>query len=329
MTHLSSFWSAASRLSGRVDFSVLGRADPSSWSADRLRAIGLSHSLALSSDTALETPHEVLTLASPRYPARMASTPFAPPVLFCEGNLALLERPGVAIVGARRCTAAGVAMARELAGAVASVGGVVVSGMAYGIDTAAHLAAPGSTIAVLGQGLDVPFSASRARIRETILSRGGLLISELLPDVSASKKTFPLRNRVIAWLSRATVVVEATERSGSLHTARAALAGGLDVLAVPGHPRVPTAAGCLALIDQGAEMVRGGGELLAKLQLPVPDRQTDPLLEALAASATFDELLQRTGQTAPVLIRQLAMMELTGRVERLPGDRYALSGASR
>ena len=101
------------------------------------------------------------------------------------------------------------------------------------------------------------------------------------------------------------------------------------MLAVPGHPRVPTAAGCLALIDQGAEMVRGGGELLAKLQLPPLTQQTDPLLAALATSATFDELLQHTGRPAPDLIRQLAMMELTGRVERLPGDRYALSGARR
>lgn len=329
MRHVSSFWSAASRMSGRVDFSVLDRADPSSWSAARMCAVGLSHTRTLRSGTALDTPHEVLTLASLRYPARMAATPFAPPVLFCEGNLALLSRPGVAVVGARRCTAAGVAMARELSGAVASVGGVVISGMAYGIDTAAHLAAPGSTIAVLGQGLDVPFSTSRARVRASILSHGGLLVSEFLPEVNASKKTFPLRNRVIAWLSKATVVVEATERSGSLHTARAALSAGLEVLAVPGHPRVPTAAGCLALIDQGAEMVRSGGELLAKLQLPPLARQTDPLLAALAASATFDELLQQTGQSAPVLIRQLAMLELTGRVERLPGDRYALSGAQR
>lgn len=268
-----------------------------------------------------------LTLACPRYPSRMAATPFAPPVLFCEGNLALLERPRVAIVGARRCTGAGVSMARELAGAVAGAGGVVVSGMAYGIDTAAHLAAPGATIAVLGQGLDVPFSASRMRTRSAILSRGGLLISEFPLDAHATKRTFPLRNRIIAWLSKLTVVVEATERSGSLHTARAALSAGLDVLAVPGHPRVPTAAGCLALIDQGAGIVRGGAELLAKVRLPPRTALPDPLLDALAAGATFDELLHHTGQTAPLLIRQLAMLELTGRVERLPGDRYALSGA--
>ena len=183
MRHLSSFWSAASRMSGRVDFSVLDRADPSSWSAARMRAVGLAHTQTLRSGTVLETPHEVLTLASSRYPSRMAATPFAPPVLFCEGNLALLSRPGVAIVGARRCTAAGAAMARELSGAVASVGGVVISGMAYGIDTAAHLAASGATIAVLGQGLDVPFSASRARVRASILSHGGLLISEFPPNV--------------------------------------------------------------------------------------------------------------------------------------------------
>ncbi len=297
MNTLSPFWSAAAALSGAVDFSVLGRADPSDWSPARLAEAGLSR-IMLTGVEAIETPHAALTLSSPAYPARMAATPYAPPVLFCMGNLALLRRPGVAIVGARQCTADGAAMARELAGAVAAAGGVVVSGMAYGIDTAAHLTAPGATIAVLGQGLDVPLSASRTRILERILSAGGLILSEFPLTRHASKQTFPLRNRVIAWLSQTTVVVEATARSGSLHTARAALAAGLDVLAVPGHPRAALAAGCLALIDQGAGIVRDGAELLAKVSLPAVPVSSDPLLAALATTATLDELLDVTGLAA-------------------------------
>ena len=327
MNTLSAFWHAAAHLSGKVDFSVLGRVDPTRWSADRLIRAGLTHTASLQARRPLQTTLDCLTLADPRYPDAMAAVPYAPGVLFCEGNLDLLSRPGIAIVGARRCTAVGTAMARELAGAVASAGGAVVSGMAYGIDAAAHLAAPGATIAVLGQGLQAGLTASQRRVRAHILDHSGLILSEFPPLTPASRWTFPQRNRIIAWLSRATVVVEATDRSGSLHTARAALAAGLDVLAVPGHPRVPTAAGCLALLDQGAEMVRSGAELLAKVHLQPTPAQDDPLLAALRMGATFDELLARSAQSAAELLQQLSRMELTGRVERLPGDRYALTGA--
>lgn len=329
MNTLSTFWSAATRLSGAVDFTVLARADPSDWPEEHLIHAGLTHTTALRSGSPLRTPLDFLTLSDPRYPDAMAAVPYAPAVLFREGNLDLLARPGVAIVGARRCTASGIAMARELAGAVANAGGAVVSGMAYGIDTAAHLAAPGATIAVLGQGLQAGLSASQERIRAHILEHGGLILSEFPPQAPARRWTFPQRNRVIAWLCMATVVVEATERSGSLHTARAALEAGLDVLAVPGHPRVPTAAGCLALIDQGAELVRSGAELLAKVRLQPAPAKVDPLLDALRGGATFDELLRLSTQSAAELLQQLSRMELTGRVERLPGDRYALTGACR
>ena len=328
MNTLSPFWSAASSLSGAVDFSILNRADPTGWTPARLAEAGIPRPLRLFGSPPLHTEHTVMTLADMGYPLRLAPLPYAPPVLFFEGNLEQLKRPGVAIVGARKCTAAGKTMARELAMAVVRGGGTVISGMAYGIDTAAHLAACENTIAVLGQGLDVPFSSSQARLRQRILDSGGLLVSEFPPDYPASRRTFPLRNRIIAWLARATVVVEATRTSGALHTARASLDAGLDVLAVPGHPHSPIAAGCLALIDQGAEMVRSGHELLVKVALPrEPQHVPDPLLEALQAAPTFGELLERLKEPAHTLARRLALMELTGVVERLPGDRYALPGA--
>ena len=327
MQPLSTFWSAAARLSGAVDFSVLKRVDPSTWSEDQLRHVGLTHTSALLTGPPLQTSLRFLTLADPGYPDVMAGVPYAPGVLFWRGNLDLLLRPGVAIVGARRCTATGTSMARELAGAVAAAGGTVVSGMAYGIDTAAHIAAPGATIAVLGQGLQASLSASQNQARQHILDHGGLILSEFPPHTPARRWTFPKRNRIIAWLSRATVIVEAASRSGSLHTARAALAAGRDVLAVPGHPRTPTAAGCLALIDQGAEIVRDGAELVSKVGLQPQTAAADPLLTALQAGATFDELLLLSNQAPARLLQQLARLELTGRVERLPGDRYALKGA--
>lgn len=329
MNTLTPFWNAATRLSGTVDFAVLRRVDPSAWSEEDLKNAGLTHTTALLSGGSLQTPLDFLTLSDSRYPAAMAAIPYAPGVLFWEGNLELLSRPGIAIVGARRCTSSGTAMARELAGAVADAGGAVVSGMAYGIDTAAHRAAPGSTIAVLGQGLQARLSSAQERVRAHILDNRGLILSEFPPRTPASRWTFPQRNRIIAWLAKATVVIEATERSGSLHTARAALEAGLDVLAVPGHPRVPTAAGCLALIDQGAELVRSGSELLAKVRLEHTQAKNTPLLEALRAGATFDELLRHSDKSASGLLQQLSRMELTGRVERLPGDRYALIGACR
>ena len=311
-------------MSGAVDFSILNRTDPSSWSVEKLVASGLSRAEALSRGRTLSTPYTALPLPDPRYPAQMARIPYAPPVLFCEGNLALLKEPGVALVGSRRCTASGAAIARELAAAVVEAGAVVVSGMAYGIDTAVHLTASGRTIAVLGQGLEVKCTAAQQRTRSRILSSGGLLVSEFPPTFPASRYTFPRRNRVIAWLAKATVIIEATATSGALHTARAALCAGMPVLAVPGHPHVPTAAGCLALIDQGAEIVRSGAELRQKLALVRPGLPQDPLLLALRASPTFDELLYQTGIVAPQLARKLALLELTGQVERLPGDRYAL-----
>ena len=323
MFTLSAFWRAAAACSGKLDLSVLDRADPSTWSAAELVGAGLSQVIALRGGQPLKTDQPFLTLADPRYPAQLARVPFAPPVLFYQGDLELLQRPGVALVGARKCSQSGASMARACAAALAGAGVSVVSGMAYGVDTAAHRAAPGATIAVLGHSLNATISRARRALADEIVSRGGLLLSEFLPGFPPSPRTFPLRNRIIAWLSLATVVVEASQRSGALITARAALSAGRDVFAVPGHPYQLTYAGCLRLIDQGAPMVRSPDELLDRLDLPQLPPPADPLLQLIGQGATLDQLLRRSPQPAAVLTRALATLELSGVIERLPGDRYA------
>lgn len=327
MYTLSGFWSAAAQRSGRVDFSVLRRQDPSDWPPARLAALGLPEALVLASQPPVRSPDEPLPLSDHRYPDHLATVPFAPPVLFYRGNLGLLTEPAVALVGSRRCTAQGRQLARELSARASGAGAVVVSGMAHGIDAEVHSAAPGRTIAVLGHALDAQLGVGRRQSMDEILRDGGLILSEFPPGTQPTRYTFPIRNRVIAWLSRATVVVEASYSSGALITARAALGAGLDVYAVPGHPLNPQAEGCLSLIENGAPMVRSGAELIRRLGLTDRStaRQEDPLLSLVGGGASLDELLASVDASPAELTRRLAALELTGVVERLPGDRYALA----
>ncbi|MDP6933562.1 MAG: DNA-processing protein DprA, partial [Myxococcota bacterium] len=232
MAHLPPFWHAAAQLTGRIDLQP---------HLDRCSVPDSIQSRASQSGP-LWVNDPFITLQDDRYPPGLRPVPYCPPVLFVRGNLGLLDRPAVAIVGARRCTGNGQKLAHRISRGCAVLGGVTVSGMAYGIDQAAHLAAPGSTIAVLGQGLNAPMSTHQQRLADSILEDGGLLVSEFLPSHPAHRWTFPLRNRVIAGLGRATVIVEAGSRSGALHTARHALDAGRDVLAVPGSPLAPSSA---------------------------------------------------------------------------------------
>jgi DNA processing protein len=199
---------------------------------------------------------------SPSWPSSLRNLPGAPVALSWQGNLSLLGAEAVAVVGTRRCTATGRRLARELSAAVAGAGAVVVSGMAAGIDTEAHLAAGGRTIAVLGQGLAAGMAGWQERIRERILAAGGLVLSEYAPVQNADVYTFPRRNRIIAGLAFATVVVEAGHRSGAKITAHNAADYGRRVLAVPGPPDCASFAGCLDLIEEGAEVYRGVRSLL-------------------------------------------------------------------
>lgn len=200
------------------------------------------------------------------WPASLRGLAGAPVALAWEGESALLNEPAVAIVGTRRCTATGRRLCRELAGGLAAHGVVVVSGLAAGIDCEAHLAAGGRTIAVLGQGLSSPMPGWQARVRERILAAGGLVLSEYPPGASPDRWTFPRRNRIIAGLAQATVVVEAGHRSGAKITAHHAVEYGRRVLAVPGLPGCESFEGCLDLIEEGAEVYRG----LSSVLVPAP-----------------------------------------------------------
>ena len=200
-----------------------------------------------------------ITAEDDGWPVELRGLPDGPAALLLRGDQALLSKRRVAIVGARRCTGRGRADAAQIARAVVVAGGVVVSGMAMGIDAEAHTAACragyGGTIAVLGMGIDAPTAGWQARLRAHILSGGGLIASEFLPDRRATVWSFPLRNRIIAGLAHAVVVVEAGDPSGARITADAARRYGRPLLACPPDPEraaLPIGAGCLRLLEEGA-----------------------------------------------------------------------------
>ncbi len=199
------------------------------------------------------------------YPKPLAALPDAPPVLWLRGRSDRLNRPMIALVGARNASSLGLRMARRLARALDEAGFAVVSGLARGIDTAAHEGAlPGPTIAVLAGGVDAIYPAENTDLAMRIAGDGGLL-SEQPPGCAPQARHFPARNRIIAGLCRAVIVVEAAQRSGSLITARLALEQGREVLAVPGHPLDPRAAGCNLLIREGAVLLRDAEDAIEAL----------------------------------------------------------------
>ena len=340
MPTLPAFWHAAAQLSGRIDLSHAIHTHPeelSNLTRDQLTELGIAapHTRRLLSGSPLHNTPDFLTLDHPDYPEVLRPVPYAPPVLFWRGNLDLLSaEPKTAIVGSRRCTSDGMTMARSLSRAVCEHGGAVVSGLAWGIDTAAHLAAPSRTIAVLGQGLLAPQTAAAARSTQTIVSSGGLILSEFSPTWPASKHTFPLRNRVIAGLCGLTVVVEAAQRSGARITARLALEAGREVGAVPGSPYAAASAGCLELLCQGAALIRGPSDMLALLgssTAPACPTQSasHPIISALdPGGTTFDQLMVRTQMSPGTLGATLGALELQGLVRRLPGDRFTRTTSS-
>ena len=251
----------------------------------------------------------------------------APSRLWVRGDPAVLQsHPMVAVVGTRRATAYGLRMATEVAGALARAGACVVSGMALGIDAAAHraaLAAGGTTIAVLGTGLDVTYPPAHRALQQGITSAGAL-VTELEPHVTGKKFTFPRRNRIIAALARATIVVEAPERSGALITASQALDLGRDVAAVPGPIDHPACAGSNRLIRDGALLLASVEEALTLVGL-TPALRT-PRLEPSGdeariwnaleqGPATIDELTTRSALPAARCMAAVTVLELAGSVE--------------
>lgn len=286
--------------------------------------------------------HDVLALCrcDPRYPLRLHELPDPPAVLHVFGQRAGFERcaaqESVAIVGARRGSPYGLEQARGLGRGLAAAGLTVVSGMALGIDAAAHAGAlevDGATIAVLAGGPERPYPASKRRLHERIAATGAVL-SELPPGTGARRWCFPARNRLIAALTRATVVVEAGERSGSLITASLATDLGRDVAAVPGLVTAPLAAGTNALIADGATLVRGAHDVLELLfgaagvvaRTPAPDAGLEPDLAALLnrVRGGQDTVAALVGEGCAVdaTLAGLAQLELRGLLRRLAGGRY-------
>ncbi len=270
----------------------------------------------------------------PDYPAWLSRIYDPPALLWVRGRLLAGEgERAVAVVGSRAATPIGLAFGRMLAADLATAGLTVVSGLARGIDTAAHqgaLEAGGRTVAVLGSGLDVLYPEENAALARAI-ARDGAVVSEFPPGTRPWKGNFPRRNRTIAGWARAVIVVEAGERSGALLTARAALDEGRDVMAVPGHPTSPSAAGTNGLLRDGAALVRDAGDVLSELGLarPEPSRQQseDELLASLrrGVPTSLEEIEARCPRPLPELLARLSELELSGRVRRLAGALFVRS----
>ncbi len=285
------------------------------------------------------------------YPRALSDVPDAPPVLWVKGDVALLDRPAIGMVGARNASSLGMRMARRLGQGLSEAGFTVVSGLARGIDAAAHEAAlegEGRTVAVMAGGIDVIYPAENDGLARLIDERG-CRISEHPPGLEPQARHFPLRNRIVAGLSRAVIVVEAASKSGSLITAKAALDYGREVMAVPGHPFDARASGCNGLIRDGALLVRGPQDVLEALgaptdarpepvmqlaPLPGPEAPQRPLkdvallhsmiLNRLGPSPLAEDQLMRDLKVTPAqLAPELLSLELEGRIARQPGGLLA------
>jgi DNA processing protein len=288
-------------------------------------------------------PRRIVTLGDPHYPAALLQTADPPLMFYAEGRIELLAAPCVAIVGSRQATTPGLANAKAFARALSEAGMTVVSGLAQGIDGAAHegaLQGPSSTIAVVGTGLDQVFPKRHAALAARI-GVEGLMLSEYALGMPPLPHNFPQRNRIIAGLSRGTLVVEAALQSGSLISARLASEAGREVFAIPGSIHSPQSRGCHGLIKQGAKLVESAADVLEEIQFPQRastvvgaevgthaddaggDAVEDAVLSALGFEpANLDALVARTGWSAQQLNIRLLELELEGRVSRLPGQLF-------
>ncbi len=286
-------------------------------------------------------------IGDPDYPFLLAQTETAPPALAVKGDVGLLERPAVAMVGARNSSAAAVRFARELATALADADLVVVSGLARGIDAAAHWGAlAGGTIGVVAGGLDVVYPPENAELQGRIAAEG-LVVAEAAFGTQPQARHFPRRNRIIAGLCAGTIVVEGALKSGSLITARIAAEAGREVMAVPGSPLDPRTQGCNALIREGATLIQSAADVVEALgtasgdlggRLLSPDARWDPgPVAAEADDATraaierllspvpvaIDELVRQSGCASATVAGALLDLELAGRIVRHAGGRVA------
>jgi DNA processing protein len=285
-----------------------------------------------------------LFVGLPGYPPLLAEVPSPPPVLTVRGDATLLARPVVAMVGARNASAAGCRFARQIAADLGRRGVTIVSGVARGIDTAAHAGSLDTgTVGVVAGGIEVIYPPENAALHEAIATRG-LLVAEQPPGTEPRARHFPYRNRIIAGVAQATLVVEAAPKSGSLITARHAGDYGREVLAVPGPPLDPRAQGCNLLIREGATLVQSADDVMEMLR-PIDPRAAEPvrgyappplLAEAGAgdrrvivdllgpAPVAVDEVIRQSDRSPAVVQTVLLELELAGRLERHAGGRVSL-----
>jgi DNA processing protein len=296
---------------------------------------------------AAQPGNHLLTLADEAYPQALLTIPDPPVLLYAKGRLELLTRPALAIVGSRNATAQGIQNAEQFARTLSLSGLTIVSGLALGIDAAAHLGAcdaktpSGSTVAITGTGLDLVYPGKHRALAHRIAEEGCLL-SEYPLGTPAIASNFPRRNRLISGLSLGVLVVEAALQSGSLITARSALEQGREVFAIPGSIHSPLAKGCHRLIREGAKLVESAQDILEELRWspataetrapipaePDPDLQADTSVTARVLTAaghdpaSVDQLAERSRLSVPEVQAALLALELERQVERLPDGRY-------
>lgn len=294
----------------------------------------------------LENPlNSLITLADPDYPKLLLNISDPPPILYFKGQRQFLVRPAVAMVGSRNATPQGLANANAFAEAASNAGFCIISGLAQGIDTAAHqggLRGISSSMAIVGTGLDLVYPSKNHELAHKLADEGGL-ISEFPLGTPAMSRNFPRRNRIISGMCHACLVVEATLYSGSLITARLALEQGREVMAIPGSIHSPLSKGCHALIKQGAKLVENIQDILDELHYqpqPVsrPESVVDDGNEAEVQteendnaellmyfgydSTDIDTLCARSGLTVETVSAMLLSLELEGRIGSLPGGKY-------
>lgn len=293
---------------------------------------------------ALKLGYVPLCYGAPQYPKLLLETSDAPPLLWAKGQLECLDKPAIALIGARNASSIGRRMTELLAKELADAGFIILSGLARGIDAVAHQASLSSgTIAVVAGGIDMHYPRENDQLYQDI-PQNGLLLSEQPPGLSPQAKHFPMRNRIIAGIAKAVVVMEGAARSGSLITARNALDIGRDVLAVPGHPFDGRAAGCNYLIRDGATLVRNAKDVIEAMSEPqtanhptqmpahkniakIPTEDVPKkILNLLGPTAIPEDVLIRDcGLPAKTISQHLTDLELQGRIERQPGGLLALA----
>lgn len=283
--------------------------------------------------------HHIVTLADAEYPQRLLESNDPPCLLYVIGDPRYLNLPAIGVVGSRNATPQGIENALAFSRALADAGFTIISGLALGIDAAAHEGALRSdtasgTIAIIGTGIDRVYPASNRKLAHLITGKG-CIISEFPLGTAATASNFPRRNRLIAGLSQACLVVEAAPASGSLITARLAGELGRDLFAIPGSIHAPQYKGCHALIKQGAKLVECAQDILEELSPRHANPATSPstadaprpehrvLLQAIGHDpCTLDQIINRSGLTADVVLAMLTELSLDGSVTNLPGGRY-------